>query len=132
MRRFLKKFTEGNTRNSRLINYVDVTKIRNPWFGVVWAKYAREPSRPHAHNAQSYWKHVVSLKSTKAIVLKPFISIVMVISRLLKKERNPIQFYTWHRMFSSKYLTTVANIRTVMVTREDGDRRRLRRWLCKD
>ena len=28
MRRFLKKFTEGNMRNSRLISYVDVTKIR--------------------------------------------------------------------------------------------------------
>ena len=32
-------------------------------------------------------KHVVSLKSTKAIVLKPFISIITVISRQLKKER---------------------------------------------
>ena len=46
-----------------------------------------KPSRPHAHNAQSYRKHVVSLKSKKAIVLKPFISIITVISRQLKKER---------------------------------------------
>ena len=35
-------------------------------------------------------------------------------------------------MFSSKYLTIVVKIRTVVVTREDGDRRRWRRWLCKD
>ena len=28
MRRFLKKFTEGNARDSRLINCADVTKIR--------------------------------------------------------------------------------------------------------
>ena len=28
MRRFLEKMTEGNARNSRLIKYVDVTKIR--------------------------------------------------------------------------------------------------------
>ena len=47
----------------------------------------REPSRPHAHNVQSYWKNVVSLKTTKAIVLKPFINIITVISRQLKKER---------------------------------------------
>ena len=35
-------------------------------------------------------------------------------------------------MFSSQYLTIVAKIRTVVVTREDGDRRRWRRWLSKD
>ena len=35
MRRFLKKFTEGNARNSRLINCADVTKIRkHAWFGL--------------------------------------------------------------------------------------------------
>ena len=53
-----------------------------------------KPSRPHAHNAQSYRKQVVSLKSKKAIVLKPFISIITVISRQSKKERLRIQFYT--------------------------------------
>ena len=36
-------------------------------FEVVWAKYAREPSRSHAHNTHS-WKRVISSKSTKATV----------------------------------------------------------------
>ena len=46
--------------------------------------------------------------STKAIVLKLLISIIMVISRQLKRERKRIQFYTQHMMFSSKYLTIKA------------------------
>ena len=40
---------------------------KHAWFRVVLAKYAREPSRSHAHNAHN-WKHVISSKSTKAIV----------------------------------------------------------------
>ena len=68
MRRFLQKLIKGSARNSRLINCADVTKIRKTrMFEVVWAKYARELSRSHAHNTHS-WKHVISLKSTKAIV----------------------------------------------------------------
>ena len=46
MRKFLKKFTEGNSRNSWLVNCADVTKIgktrvvrgrksQNAWIGII-------------------------------------------------------------------------------------------------
>ena len=67
--------------------------VREWWTNSYWKREVLTfyplgmPSRPQAYNAQSYWKHVVSLKSKKAIVLKPFISIIRVISRQSKKER---------------------------------------------
>ena len=85
--RCCKKITEGNARNSRLTTLKSQKSEKHAWFGVLKEKYAREPSRPHVHNAQSYQKHVVSSKSTKDIVLKPFISIILVTSRQSKKER---------------------------------------------
>ena len=39
MRGFLKKFTEGNTRNSWLINYADVTKISKT--RMVWGRMSK-------------------------------------------------------------------------------------------
>ena len=63
-------------------------------------------------------KHIATenmwfLRKVRKPLLKPFISIISVISRQLKKE-----------MFSSKYLTIVAKIRVVVVTGADGDHRR--------
>ena len=79
MRRFLKKFPEGNARNSRLINCADVKK-----------KYAREPSRPHAHNTHT-WKRVVSSTRTKAIV-KAVYYIITVISLIASWKRRDSGF----------------------------------------
>ena len=67
MRRFLKKFTEGSVRNSRLSNRADVTKIRKTRVVRVSEQNTRA-----SHYARIRIMHinenVVSSKSTKAIV----------------------------------------------------------------
>jgi len=50
MGRFLKKLTEGNARNSRFINYVDVTKIRKT--RVVRRAGSREQNTHPSHHAR--------------------------------------------------------------------------------
>ena len=49
MRRLLKKFTEGNKRNSLLIKYVDVTKIRKT--RVVRGRLSKIRARAVMHKA---------------------------------------------------------------------------------
>ena len=83
MGRLLKKFTDGNERNLRLIELRWRHKNpKNTRGSVLYEQNTRAN-----HNAQSYWKHVVSLKSTKAIALNPLVSIITVKSRQLEKVR---------------------------------------------
>ena len=87
MRRFLKKFTEGNARNSRLINCADVTTIRKT--RVVWGRvskiHARADTRVHIEHTAT--ENMWFLRKERKPLLKPFIIIITVISRQLKKER---------------------------------------------
>ena len=54
MRRLLKKITEKNARNSRLMNYVDVTKIRKT--RVVRGRMSKIRARAVMHKAtENMW-----------------------------------------------------------------------------
>ena len=73
MERLKKKLLKETRENSGsilpfLLRWGHKNQKKHAWFEGVWAKYARQPSRPYVHNAPSYWKHVVSSKSTKAIL----------------------------------------------------------------
>ena len=66
--RFLKKSCRRKREKFTVINCADVTKIRKT--RVVrgrMSKIRARASPSHAHNAHN-WKHVISSKSTKAIV----------------------------------------------------------------
>ena len=93
IRPFLKQITEGNARNSRLIYYADVTKIgkKHGWFG------SNEQNTRASHHASMRIMHIATenmwfLRKWRKPFLKPYISIITVISRRLKKERERIQF----------------------------------------
>ena len=88
MRRFLKKFTEGNARNSRLINCADVTTIRKTRVQLGSCEQNTRTSR-HArvHIEHTATENMWFLRKERKPLLKPFIIIITVISRQLKKER---------------------------------------------
>ena len=69
MRRFLKKISEGNARNSRLINCADVTKIGKTRGSRSFQQNTRASHHARLRiNALSYSKHVASSKNRKAII----------------------------------------------------------------
>ena len=116
MRRFLKKFTEGNARNSRLINCADVTTIRKT--RVVWGRvskiHARADTRVHIEHTAT--ENMWFLRKERKPLLKPLAVYYYYYGDISPVEKG--------EMFSSKYLTIVAKIRAVVVTRVDGDHRR--------
>ena len=87
MGRFFKK---KKNRNSRLSNCVEVTKNKKKKTRVVRSQY--EQNTRASHNARVLIMHIATenmwfLRKVRKPLLKPFISIITVISRQLKKER---------------------------------------------
>ena len=83
-----KKITEGNARNSRLSNCVEVTKNQKNTRG----SESYEQKTRASQNARVLIMHIATenmwfLRKVRKPLLKPFISTITVISRQLKKER---------------------------------------------